>query len=144
MWRPIDDTYEMEHTGLVRRKGNNNKPLMPRLHEKHYKVALYGGQEQQKRIDLKLLPVFQKLFPSINPPFSEKWLKQVRNKLKRPERVKSSHYSRCCTDCGQPTDNYRCDKCWEKLRQNAEYCPDFSAISSGRVILQTRTKGGIS
>lgn len=26
-------------------------------------------------------------------------------------------HSRRCHDCGKPTDNYRCPKCWEKIRK---------------------------
>ncbi|MCL1939562.1 MAG: hypothetical protein FWG04_02740 [Desulfovibrionaceae bacterium] len=31
-------------------------------------------------------------------------------------KVKSSKNTRACTDCGKPTPNYRCERCWKKRR----------------------------
>ena len=33
-------------------------------------------------------------------------------------------YTRKCHDCGRPTNNYRCDKCWAKLRKKGEYAEE--------------------
>lgn len=31
-----------------------------------------------------------------------------------PKRIPK--YTRTCHDCGKPTTNYRCDRCWSKIR----------------------------
>jgi len=36
-----------------------------------------------------------------------------------PKYLQEEHvYSRTCHDCGKPTDNYRCDECWAKIRED--------------------------
>ena len=33
-------------------------------------------------------------------------------------RVNDTQKKRKCHDCGKPCNDYRCKKCWEKLRKN--------------------------
>lgn len=30
-------------------------------------------------------------------------------------------YKRRCHDCGKPCNNYRCEKCWAKIRNGSDY-----------------------
>lgn len=34
-------------------------------------------------------------------------------------------YSRRCHDCGRPTNDYRCPKCWARLRGSVEGMSDI-------------------
>jgi len=39
----------------------------------------------------------------------------------KEQTVVRQNSKRCCTDCGKPTTDYRCDACWRKLRGMAFY-----------------------
>jgi len=39
----------------------------------------------------------------------------------RGQRRDRGVYKRKCHDCGKPTNNYRCQECWAKIRGNSEY-----------------------
>ena len=41
---------------------------------------------------------------------------------------KGSRRTRRCHDCGKPTDNYRCEKCWYKLRSKLGLTLDVSSV----------------
>ena len=43
--------------------------------------------------------------------------------IKEPDEAVFSEevvYTRRCTTCGAPTNNYRCDKCWKRMGRNIE------------------------
>ena len=41
---------------------------------------------------------------------------------------KRGKYTRKCHDCGKPTDNFRCSKCWDKLRAKLGLAIDVSSV----------------
>jgi hypothetical protein len=44
----------------------------------------------------------------------DEWLEE------HPQSNQSTLFKRKCHDCGKPTNNYRCQSCWEKLRSESE------------------------
>lgn len=43
-------------------------------------------------------------------------LERVRNSRKARTVGRKPHGRRVCHDCGRPTNNYRCDRCWKIIR----------------------------
>lgn len=39
----------------------------------------------------------------------------------RGKRRDRTTYRRKCHDCGRPTNNFRCEECWAKIRNSSEY-----------------------
>lgn len=72
--------------------------------------------------------IFKHVF-KIEKEFTQKWCEWARaiveqlNKkerefyLKRFPKYDNAKPKRKCHDCGKPTNNYRCEKCWEKIRE---------------------------
>ena len=56
---------------------------------------------------------------------SEERLENVLKKILKEESNFRKASQRSCHDCGKPTFNYRCDDCWEKLRNNYNYTPEI-------------------
>ncbi len=47
-----------------------------------------------------------------------KYISRKKKQKRKPE--PEPKYQRKCVTCGTPTNNYRCDECWQKLRQEEE------------------------
>ena len=41
--------------------------------------------------------------------------------------IQNSRYMRRCHDCGRPTTDYRCPRCWARLRSRGGYAPKGEA-----------------
>ena len=46
----------------------------------------------------------------------------------RPPRPRKGGYMRKCHDCGCPTPNFRCDKCWARIRASSDWSCDDEII----------------
>ena len=126
-WKPIDDNnyYYLSHKGFLIVK-KRYEYIQPKIDKKTNRVfyQLYKNQKvyleelykqifnKEKKFDLK----WYKKALSFWKREREKTLKQrIKKRLERKKKELST-YSRRCHDCGRPTNNYRCDECWKKIR----------------------------
>ena len=63
-------------------------------------------------------------WPEIEIDFTDQWRIRVRSLNDLPKRQpkterKPRSSKRPCTDCGKPTTDYRCPRCWKKRRATA-------------------------
>jgi len=154
-WRTIQKApdYEISKSGLVRRRHDLQQQagqyLMP--HRKggikvYYTVLNEDGI--QKRYPVSGL--MAEIWPEVEQEKYNSiiWLDKARSyaraettKLKNRQRLeqrgKRTHartYTRACHDCGAKTNNYRCEKCWERRVSDgpAEYdMADYGAQMMG-------------
>ena len=73
--------------------------------------------------DIHFLPIRMLVlrhFPFVSLDFNKKWADRIRKlnvKEQPPLDEEETPPTRKCHDCGKPTNNYRCEECWRKLRE---------------------------
>jgi len=69
----------------------------------------FGKEISEKDIEFLKSEEFKKLRLEWNEKHKKKKKQKTINSLPKK-------YTRRCHDCGRPTNNYRCDNCWAKIR----------------------------
>jgi hypothetical protein len=128
--------YEVNLFGVVRRaedpdgprgslsKGDILRPFQPRASNFFYSLVLenekknWSAHSLVQRVHGCEMWQHENIFTEILALVEA----QRKNKanIKREIRKTSKTRSRLCHDCGRPTDNYRCEKCWAKFRSSTD------------------------
>ena len=116
--------YEISRSGVVR-KGDVEVSYRYAESGAAY-VNLHNGERYRSRsINVLLVETFGEGAAAAAgyPEPDMKRVKMQRELANRPRSGKSlgkdarpPRHSRKCTTCGKPTNNYRCDVCWRKIR----------------------------
>ena len=116
--------YEINRSGVVR-KGDLEIKFKYAESGATY-VNLHNGERYRSRsINVLLVETFGEGAAAAAgyPEPDMKRVKVQRELANRPRSGKSlgkdsgpPKYSRKCHDCGKPTNNYRCDACWRRIR----------------------------
>lgn len=120
---PSIPTHEVNRKGVVRRSESKQKIPLRTKHHTDNSFSIYinykaNGKSRTKTLNVILVEVFgEGAARAIG-------LKEPR--IRRPKRRKENIAEpvvpvqmRSCTSCGQPTTDYRCSKCWAKIRGEA-------------------------
>ena len=92
-------------------------------------ARMYAAGESAQRIGDELHKTWNAVWLYIRA-HSELFPKPLkRKKILRGEAVykQISRYIRRCHDCGRPTTDYRCPRCWARLRSRGGYAPKGDA-----------------
>ena len=113
VWTQVRDLEEVEFSnwGRLKSKGNFKIPFFNR----HFNAWGYRVKHNGKKHFLNIRMLFLNYFPRTHFRINRKWANKViqKNKLETPKEEKMT---RKCHDCGKPTNNYRCQECWNKIR----------------------------
>ncbi len=138
-WVAIGD-YEVNLYGLVRRTTNSRALrkgglLRPGLSKYKTDSARYYLRVKNEKLEM-LAPDLVRYVHGRDMISVDGWTEKVlalvyrqrgaKHKRNASDKKASSgrrgNYTRCCHDCGRPTNQYRCDACWSKLRRSAGNC----------------------
>lgn len=122
-WVHIDNNYELSNYGRLRRlKRSGYYYLIP---SKHFSYVIYFENGDKKTLKIEEL-VFEYLNIRINmntilrnaiikenKKLNSQFKRMVPPKTKENYKKENPTYSRSCHDCGKPTNQYRCDECWQ-------------------------------
>lgn len=134
-FRPIPnmESFEISNHGRVRRRapGKNNASI-GRLYPPYRNGSkiYYTIYSNHKKVHFRLDKLMNQVWPGWYDPdyFTWEWMEDMREQIKEEnnpggdglERDIELTPRRKCHDCGRPTNNYRCETCWEALRDNAD------------------------
>ena len=117
------DGVEISSWGRLRYKGNLINPIFRKGFGWTYCLA-------QDR-DICFIPIralILRHFPFVSLEINKNWANQVRaqNAKEQAPDPEDLPPTRRCHDCGKPTNNYRCEECWQKIRakRKGSYCKD--------------------
>ena len=125
-WRTIPGhpNYQMSNQGRVRNAKHNNKLINPRPtnHKKMIGTGYYIYVDAEQGHFWQASRWYALTWPELPPiDFTDQWREAVIKFNDLPKRQpkterKPRANKRPCTDCGKPTTDYRCAKCWKKRR----------------------------
>ncbi|HEU6435843.1 MAG TPA: hypothetical protein VE028_00130 [Nitratidesulfovibrio sp.] len=118
-WRPCVGLpgYEINRSGEVR-EANSCRMLPPRVQGDHpvpYVYVTVRGRGTGRKVHVLLEETFGPGAASA-AGYPTPDLVQVRALRDALQRRGLPRGSRACHDCGKPTDNYRCNACWKRVR----------------------------
>jgi hypothetical protein len=152
-WRPIYDAYEINQAGMIRRRksgGNRKKGFVLKPGKGATVKAVYMLMADGKRIQASAASLLLQVW-GIDVKLTDEWRLQAqevandhnrrensavyhanKNKSAEIRRVRTG-YKRHCHDCGTPTDQYRCDACWLRLRgePDSDYRAEYGRVRAG-------------
>jgi hypothetical protein len=123
---PVKDFpgYEIDKAGVVRHVGGKELTVHTSSGRKDFVSLRFGKKYRHRSINVLLRETFGH-GAATAAGYEEPDMKRVqiqRDLAKRPRSGKSLGQdayvgpTRECHDCGKPTNNYRCDECWRKVR----------------------------
>jgi len=124
----LGDKYKINSQGVVMSLNGGRYPILlePFVY-KNGEIAyrfIKGTKFLKIRLSFLFRRIFQKEISTQQIAFlrsqeykilRERWNKSKKNSL-HPQIQIETIYRRRCHDCGKPTNNYRCEECWRKIR----------------------------
>ena len=155
-WKTLNQKYEISNTGLIRTTipMGNRKPgfmLKPNYNGKYKTISYVYTEDDKRQRCLAASTLLKKHFndDEIIVQINDIWLQwareiiednnldkryenredKTREAIKEEEKPEFIPPKRNCNMCGTPTDNFRCDKCWEILKNKYD-SDDFHGFES--------------
>lgn len=128
-WRHITNNYYVSNYGRMgRQKTHGFYYLIP---NKHFENTIFITKNNKQIAHIrKFVRMF---FDTSNLEFTEEYRNYIveLNRSENSNLTKTGQkedyknepmnlFKRKCTDCGKPTNNYRCHKCWELKKDNTD------------------------